>query len=358
MNMDTIFALKAHRAKDKPWVMDIHDQIMEHQPLYAPSCTSRFTRETMIKTENIFLGVWTMDSRPNFFIAGAAKSGTTSLHHYVSFHPQVYMSEIKEPHYFCNDQFPHEFSGPGDQGFSRNRLRTLEQYIQLFEAGKDMTIRGESSVYYLYFPHVAERIYQFNPDAKIVLVLRNPADRAFSAYMHTVRDGRETLSFEEALHQEATRRDMGYQPLWWYRELGLYSIQVERYLRMFSQKQLKIILYEDLSDDTERVIYDIWRFLGLKQDITIDPSVRLNESGVPISRSMYNFFAKPNPVKELLKKVLPTTFHQRLGQQAKLMTLQKLSMNETTKKNLINFYSHDMMKLQSMIERDLSHWTK
>ncbi|WAH36938.1 sulfotransferase family protein [Alicyclobacillus dauci] len=298
-----------------------------------------------------------VSGKPNFFIAGAAKSGTSSLFHYLGLHPKVYMSPIKEPHFFCDEYFPDHFSGPGDEGFSKNRLRDINEYLKLFAASDQAKVVGEGSVYYLYFPGVAEKLYQFNSQAKVVLILRNPVDRAFSAYMHTVRDGRETLTFEEALQQEESRRHQGYQPLWWYRELGLYSCQVQRYIRVFPKDQLKIYLFEDLQD-TSKVINDVLSFLGLENDEHIDTSVRYNESGVPKSRFLYNFFAKPNVLKEIAKPLLPQKFRQRLGQRAKTMVLQKESMDPNTRLELQRYYRQDIEKLQTLINRDLSAWLK
>ncbi len=296
-----------------------------------------------------------MTIKPNFFIVGAAKSGTSSLFYYLELHPDVYMSPIKEPHYFAHEYFPHKFTGPGDEGFSDNRIRNLDDYLKLFSSGKNAWVRGEGSVYYLYFPGIAERLYEFNPDSKVIIILRNPVDRAFSAYMHTVRDGRETLTFEQALEQEEQRRQQGYQPLWWYRELGLYSSQVKRYVDVFPQSQLKIFLFEDLRN-TQQVVHETLEFLNLNPNIQIDTSVRFNESGVPKSRLLYNFFAKPNWVKEVLKPILPQRFRQRLGQRAKSMTLTRETMHPDTREMLKQYYHQDIEKLELLIQRDLSTW--
>lgn len=296
-----------------------------------------------------------MSKKPNFFIAGAAKSGTSSLFHYLELHPDIFMSSIKEPHYFCHDYFPEHFTGPGDEGFSENRIRTMNDYMKLFEPGSQALIRGEGSVYYLYFPDIAKRIFKFNPKSKIVLILRNPVDRAFSAYMHTKRDGRETLTFEEALQEERARREKGYQPLWWYRELGLYSAQVERYLKVFPSEQLKIFLFENLRN-TAKVVDETLGFLGLNTDVNIDTSIKHNMSGVPKSRKLYRFFAEPHPFKEALKPFLPKLIRQRLGQQAKAMTLRKETINPETRETLRHYYLEDMKRLQKLINRDLSTW--
>ncbi len=265
------------------------------------------------------------------------------------------MSPIKEPHYFCSDYFPEHFTGPGDEGFSENRIRTMDDYMKLFEQGSQALIRGEGSVYYLYFPDIAKRIFKFNPESKIVLILRNPVDRAFSAYMHTLRDGRETLTFEEALEEEHARREKGYQPLWWYRKLGLYSAQVERYLEVFPSEQRKIFLFEDLRN-TPKVVKETLEFLGLNTNVYIDTSIKHNISGIPKSRKLYRFFAESHPIKELLKPFLPKPVRQKLGQRAKAMTLRKETINPETRETLRRYYLEDLERLQKLIDRDLSTW--
>lgn len=296
-----------------------------------------------------------MDIRPNFYIVGAAKCGTSSLFHYLDLHPDVYMSPMKEPHYFCDNYFPDNFAGPGDDGFSRNRIRAIDEYLRLFEAGSHAKIRGEGSVYYIYFNSIAERLLEFNPEAKVVIVLRNPVQRAYSAYMHTVRDGRETLTFEEALEREESRREQGYQPLWWYRKLGLYSAQVERYINTFPPNQLKIFLFEDLRD-TAKAVQETFSFLNIRANVSVDTSIKYNESGIPKSRVLFNFFAKPNILKQIVKPLLPTKVQRKLGQQAKSMTLRKETMNPQTKEMLTEYYREDIKRLQDLIGRDLSSW--
>lgn len=293
--------------------------------------------------------------RPNFFIVGAAKSGTTSVFHYINQHPDVFMSPVKEPHYFSSLDFPERFAGPGDEGFTLQTVRTEADYLQLFADAGEATVLGEGSVYYLNYPQAAERIRVFNPNAKIVMLLRNPIDRAFSAYMHTVRDGRETLSFEEGLEAEAKRIEQNYQPLWWYKEVGRYAKAVEHYQQFFPRDQLKIFLYEDLAN-ADKVVQELLSFLNLRTDVTIDTGVRHNISGKPKSRALYTFFAKPNLVKEVVKPFLPTSFRQRLGQKAKDLTLEKDRPSAKTVKNLQRYFREDVLSLQDLLHRDLKHW--
>ncbi|GMA48836.1 hypothetical protein GCM10025857_01930 [Alicyclobacillus contaminans] len=292
---------------------------------------------------------------PNLFLVGAAKSGTSSLYHYLRRHPDVFVSPVKEPHYLCHQWFPASFTGPGDEGFQANTVRDERQYQALFSAGEGYRVVGEASVYYLYFPDTAERIHALNPHAKIIVILRNPVDRAYSAYMHTVRDGRETLTFEQALMEEASRRRDGYQPLWWYREIGYYANQVKRYMDVFPPEQLRIFLYEDLQD-ASRVVQQCFEFLGISTDVEVDTEIRYNMSGRVRSRFWYNFFSQPNPVKECIKRVLPRNVSHRLGEKAKALTLRKDGMAPQTQEQLKADFRDDILRLQKLIGRDLSAW--
>src|SRR2546423_7757610 len=134
-----------------------------------------------------------MNVMPNFFIVGAARSGTTSLDHYLNQHPEIYMAPRKEVNFFTADHFP--LSGPGDERINRGVIDDVDHYAQLFERVAGERAIGEISVFYLCYPGTAERIKQAVPAAKIIIVLREPVERAYSAYMHLVRDGREQLGF-------------------------------------------------------------------------------------------------------------------------------------------------------------------
>jgi hypothetical protein len=265
------------------------------------------------------------------------------------------MSPIKEPHYFCHNELPTRFTGPGDEGFNFHITRDLQSYQDLFSDATGYPVVGEASVYYLTFPETANRIREVRPDARIVMVLRNPVDRAYSAYLHTRRDGREDLDFSAALAAESQRRQQGYQPLWWYRQAGFYAASVQHYLSVFGAQHVQIFLYEDLQQ-TDRVMQKILHFLGASTQVKLDTRTRYNTSGRVKSRFWYNFFDHPNGVKELLKPLFPVTVREHLGQKAKAMTLQKESIPMPLRKQLRTEYQEDIINLQDVIGRDLSHW--
>jgi hypothetical protein len=165
---------------------------------------------------------------PNFFIVGAAKAGTSSLYQYLRQHSQVYLSyPVKEPNFFAFDGEIIKFNGLHTQAETLpDSLTSLVAYEELFKDSMNYPARGEASTLYLYCPGTAERIRSLVPDAKLIVVLRQPADRAYSHYIMMVRSGREWLSFEEALEQERTRIEQSWSPTWHYRETGYYHEQL------------------------------------------------------------------------------------------------------------------------------------
>ena len=146
---------------------------------------------------------------PNFLIVGAAKAGTSSLYYYLDQHPQVFMSSIKEPRFFAPELYTDYIKDPYRSGAKEHRSTpmSLEEYQSLFDAVTDEVAIGEASTEYLYVPKTPERIKQLIPDVRLIMVLRDPAERAFSAFCYQVRDGCEKLTFEQALAAEETRMD-------------------------------------------------------------------------------------------------------------------------------------------------------
>jgi hypothetical protein len=179
-------------------------------------------------------------SLPNFLIIGAAKAGTNALYHYLRQHPQVYMSPWKEPKFFA-------FESEADLGFRAadgkdapvNASVILDQaeYEKLFDGADHALARGEASTHYLYVEDSPRRIKALIPKARLIAVLRNPVDRAFSSYQHLVRDDLEPLDFGPALDAEPRRIAEHYAYLYRYTDMGFYSEQLDRYERIFPEEQ-------------------------------------------------------------------------------------------------------------------------
>ena len=298
---------------------------------------------------------------PNFLLIGAAKSGTSSMYRYLDEHPEIYMSPNKEPNFFAYEGWQPDFCGPGDAEATTNKrsVVNLEAYQALFEGVSGEKAIGEASTFYLYIPETPKRIKHYIPDAKLIAILRHPVDRAYSFYLHLRRDGREgTKDFYQALQQEEKRKSKHWSPVWRYTEFGFYSVQLQRYFDTFDRHQLKIYLYEDLQKNPVALIQDICQFIGVNDSYVPNTSVRYNKSDrVQKSRLVYNFSAKPNLLKDTLKPLIPEPLRKSIMEGIKKSNQDKPQpLDPELRQQLIPLFQDDILKLQDLIGRDLSHW--
>ena len=291
---------------------------------------------------------------PNFLIIGAAKAGTTSLYSYLKQHPQIYMSAVKEPRFFAPEVYT-DYNNVARSGIKEVPF-TLEEYEQLFADVTTEIAIGEASTEYLYFPGVAARIKERLPEVKLIAILRNPVERAFSAFCYQLRDDYEPLTFEAALNAESERIKQGYRQGWHYQQVGFYYEQIKRYLDTFAAEKIKIYLHEELIKDSVSITQDIYSFLGVDASFVPDLTKK-NISGIPKNRLLHNIFTKENPLKSLVKPLLSEQVRQNIYQKVRKNNLKgKPSLALETRQQLIELYREDILKLQELIQRDLSHW--
>ena len=294
---------------------------------------------------------------PNFLVLGAAKSGPTALYHYLKQHPGIFLPAQKEPGFFAYEGRPPDYRGPGDV----DDVTVTEEsaYRALFRGVSTQTAVGEASVIYLYHPAAPARIRRHVPDAKLVAILRDPVDRAYSSYLHLVRDGREPLGdFAEALRDEERRIRDGWGIIWHYKRLGLYSEQVKRYFDLFDRRQLAIYLYDDLRANPAAVLGDIFRVLGVDDTFVPDTSLRHNVSGIPRSRALHAFLAKPNVVTSLLAPFVPESIRWRIRIPVSNWNLVKPPLPDEARRLLGPELREDVLRLQELIGRDLTAWLR
>jgi hypothetical protein len=287
---------------------------------------------------------------PNFLIIGAQKAGTTLLWDVVDQHPEIYMSKRKEIHYFtslCGNVLALE----GD----RVSAHDLASYQSFFQASNGAVAIGEASTSYLHTPGVAEQIKKLLPDVKIISVLRNPVERAYSHYLFMVRHGLETEQrFADALAKEEERIAQGV-PFGRYRQIGRYYEHLQRYLHCFPREQLHICLFEDLIKRPAETYAEIFDFLGVSKDFVADTSVRRNPSGIPKIRWLDRLISRSNPLRDAIQSHLPRWLYQSITR-LRDANLAKPPMEPEVRLLLTDYFRSDIESLQGLLDRDLSKW--
>ncbi|MEM1333564.1 MAG: sulfotransferase, partial [Actinomycetota bacterium] len=223
----------------------------------------------------------TQQRSPHFLILGAARAGTTWLCRMLAQHPEVAISDPKEPDFLVSTEGGPSYLGPGDEIIRKRVVSDEDAWRRLFTGHPESVRSGESSVSTLYFPHIAvERIEQFAPNAKLIVSLRAPWDRARSAHQLMRGKGLETLEFSDALAAEEDRRKAGWHPIWSYRSQSLFADQLEPFVQHFGDRLL-VVEYERLVKDPSE-LQRIQEHIGVTVQPLIDPGA-VNESVEPRS---------------------------------------------------------------------------
>ena len=310
---------------------------------------------------------------PNFLVAGAAKCGTTSLYHYLRQHPDVYMSPIKEPNHFSTDIVPENFSAEykiyersknldiekyvnGNMSVEQwgDYVSNREHYLKLFKYVKDQKRIGEISNSYMYSTEAASNIFRDFPNMKIVMILRQPAERAYSHYMANLRDGRTTLPFrEEVLHDDA-KVNHGWSISHLYYELGLYTGQIKRFTNLFPAHQIKIFLFDDLKKDNKALVKELFEFLDLRTDTSIQYDEKFNEARIPKNPGFIKFITQIG-LKRKIFRALPSAW-QKKTKDAFFREGKVPKMSEADRKWMSSRYHQDILQLENILQRDLKHW--
>ncbi|HUI25386.1 MAG TPA: sulfotransferase [Candidatus Kryptonia bacterium] len=295
---------------------------------------------------------------PNTLLIGAMKSGTSSVYEYLRQHPQIYMSPIKEPEFFAFE------TAPNFVGFKDDRIPYVidaTAYRALFDGVNREIAIGEASTIYLYWPTAAERIRRLAPDAKLIAILRHPVDRAYSNFVQLVRHRHESLmDFGAALREEESRVARRWGPRWHYKRRGLYGEQLQRYFDRFAPERLRVYLYEDLNRDAIAVLQDIFRFIGVDDSFKPDVSMRFNVSGVPMSPGLDRWLrSRTSRVKAIVRPLLPLALRRRAINSAMNSNLRSAPpLTPAVRAELTEFFRADILRLQDLIGRDLSHWLR
>ena len=300
-----------------------------------------------LKTVNLTRNNFRMTKLPNFLIVGAAKCGTTSMSEYLKQHPQIFISEVKEPRFLSSQAHPFPLNGPGDAKRESRYIKKYPDYQQLFQSINDQIAIGEASADTLYFhqktiPAIKQYIGE---QPKIIIMLRDPVKRAFSAYQHLIRDQRETASFEEGLRKEEERIQNNYELIWYYRGVSRYYESVKAFLENFDQ--VHVIINEDFQERPEKVFCELFNFLEVDPSFNVDTSIQYNRSGIPQSRLFHNFLVNDS---HWLRKLARPVFHSLTSLEfRKKMIYSIVYLN--FKRIQINIYTSEMLKREFLTEK-------
>ena len=296
-----------------------------------------------------------VEKKPNFIVIGAMKSATTSLYTYLKQHPDIFMTKVKEPMFFNNFNQNTDFKVLGNKS---KKVNSLLDYFSMFSSVENESAIGEASPSYIYNENAPHLIKEHLLDVKIIAILRQPTDRAYSNFLHTKRADRENVnSFEQAIKIEKERISDNWSPLYHYIQKGFYSVQLKRYYNLFPKENIKVYLFEDVVKAPKETLKDIFKFLNVDENIEIDVSKKSNVSGTP--KGILGFILKKMRYYNLMPKFaisdyLPTFIINLLFKSVYKDTekLDSVLRKELTDK----YYREEILKLEKLIDKDLSNW--
>tara|TARA_Y100001972_G_scaffold128853_1_gene192166 strand:- start:2485 stop:3417 length:933 start_codon:yes stop_codon:yes gene_type:complete len=299
---------------------------------------------------------------PDFLIIGAGKSGTTSIDKYIGTHPHIYMSERKDPGFFASE--PYNLSDdmyPESVAYYQRFITNESEYLRLFSLAKPDQLTGETTTMYLYSEGSPDRIRSYIPDTKLIAVLRQPAERIFSRYLHLARENQlPTDSFEDIFDQNSK---------WWIRpdliNEGFYFKHLKRFYDIFPEEHIQVILYDEMKENQETMFRNLFQFLGVEEDFVPETDISYNQSGFIKNKWVNKVVGYNNPFVRILRKTSPGLLNTLKSNKAVLKGLNSIrSKNlhrpglsvDLKKKITEEIYMKDIVQLEKLIGRDLSKW--
>jgi len=285
-----------------------------------------------------------MEKWPNFFIVGAAKAGTTSLYEYLNNIPGVYMSPLKEPGYFAITVIPEDFH--------IKPIRDKKKYLNLFKKVKDEIAIGEASAAYLRDPQAPILIQKMVPHAKIIIMLRDPIERAYSHYLADIRRGTTNRSFSEIIDLKIRLNDKERHSREIVIDPGFYSEQVKRYLDIFGSKQVMVIIFEEFIKETQKKMRQVLKFLEIKTNHLMNEEHIFNVYKEPRNK-IASSVLRNKIIRKAAKHLLPSNFNLMVIEKILNKEGVKPRMSPNEKLILKEIYLKDVLKLKNILGRSL-----
>lgn len=281
---------------------------------------------------------------PHFIVLGGHKCGTTSLHNYLNQHPEIFMFPEKGSDFFNRE---------GNNG----AITTVEEYQKLYQSMTFQKCAGEVSSIYLYSERACQTIKRYVPQVKMIIILRNPTERAWSKLTYTLPRNLITSKKVNCIFTDSKYKDI--------LEYGLYSKYIEMYFSYFSREQIRIFLFDDLRSNQQELFSSIFKFLEVDSTFVPDTSViySYGRGGEIKNKYINNVFTnKQNLIRAsismMLRSITTSETREKIYRKLKKIFTIKISMENDLQNKLVDFYKEDIIKLQDLIDRDLSHWLK
>ena len=298
------------------------------------------------------------DVLPNLLVIGPTKSGTTSFSIYINQHPDVFVPEVKEPHFLASQIIESPLRGAGSDEVEAGYVKSLDGYKELYRGRKEKVICDASADTIYYGERIIPVIREYLGNPKIIILLRDPVKRAFSAYSHLIRDNREPLTFEKALQEEENRIRENYDPLFFYTACSFYADSVKSFRDAFTD--VKILFTGDMYRDPDKFFKSVFEFLNVDPDFQVNTGEQHNMSGKPRSQALSDFVSRENKLRDILRPLirLVTTksMRERVANSIQKANLQKLEMAKETEDSLRQLFKPDIQKLEKELGKDLSSW--
>jgi|10_taG_2_1085330.scaffolds.fasta_scaffold51589_2 Sulfotransferase domain len=301
-------------------------------------------------------------SKPNFLVVGVPKGGTSSLFNYLKQHPEIYLPEQKELHYFSFEELKKNLNGPGDKLAFSSVLRSYDAYTSLYNNIEGESKFGDVSPSYLFFsksviPAIKEKL---GNQVKIIISLRDPIERSYSNFLHQKRLMHESLSFDQALQQEKKRKEKGFGDFWRYSEHSFYYEKCQAYIKAFGAENVKIVLFEDIKERPEGLLTELFDFLGVDKSFKAENlNVIYNKGGVYKKDGLTSFLLKPSFLKSMVLKYGGSFIAKKYKgfKQGVLErnTLEKPKIEKNTLNYLKKLFKEDVQNLKTL-GVDTSQW--
>ncbi|MEH6624666.1 MAG: hypothetical protein V7738_18095 [Dietzia maris] len=299
---------------------------------------------------------WLQGKKLDFAIIGAAKSSTSAVSDYLDLSDEIHIMKPKDGQVFMGGEQPPSWCGPGDEVVVDKMVRAREGYVPQLKSVSSGVKVADSSVFHMTSREAMLRLKaSLEDDGFVIILLRRPDERAYSAYSHMVRDGLETESFKAAVELESQRKAAGWQPIWQYIGLGFYYDQVRAAFEVFGRDNVHVILFEDVTNDVVGSLRPVLERLGIEKNLG-SSLYQVNSGGRVRSRALYKFLSEKNFLKDIGKRFVSRRLWLAVRTKLEVANLDRGELSRADGEWLSSIFEQDVLKLQSLIGRDLSGW--